>query len=102
MKKIKRTTSFNAIIQKPQTLNSKHNLIIGIYFHSQDVEKHKKDKIVTLSFRKFVDFYHFSVPEELRISDMFFAILLTKILIDNRKRVLTFIKNKKDKKLTNN
>ena len=46
--------------------------------------KKKKDKIVTHSFPKFVNFYHFSVSE-LRISVIFFAILLTKVLPDNRK-----------------
>ena len=66
MKKIKRTISSNAIIDKPQNLNSRHNFIIGTYCHGQNVEKHKKDKIVTLSFPKFVGFYHFSVPEELK------------------------------------
>ena len=71
-------------------------MIIGTYSHSQNVEKHKKDKIVTLSFPKIVNFYHFSVPE-LRISENVFAILLTKILTD-RKQVFIFIKNKKDKK----
>ena len=33
--------------------------------------KHKKDKIVTLSFPKFVSFHHLSVQEELRISEIF-------------------------------
>ena len=74
-------------------------MIIGTYSHSQNVEKHKKDKIVTLSFPKIVNFYHFSVPE-LRISENVFAILLTKILTD-RKQVFIFIKNKKDKKTNN-
>ena len=87
MKEIKRTISSNAIIEKPQNLISKYNLITGTYFHGKNVEKCKKDKIVTLSFPKFVSFYHFSVPEELRISEVFFAILLTQILIDNRKGV---------------
>ena len=60
------------------------NNLTGAYFHGQNVEKHKKDKIVTHSFPKFVNFYHFSVSE-LRISVIFFAILLTKVLPDNRK-----------------
>ena len=100
MKKIIRIISFNKIILKPQTLNSKHNLIIGSCFYRQNIEKHKKDKI-TLSFSKFVNFYHFSVPEELRISEIFFAIVRTKILVDNKKRVFLYfsqtkkIKNKK-------
>ena len=63
------------------------------YFHGQNVEKHKKDKIVTLSFPKFVSFYHLSVPEGPRISEILFAILHTKI-----KGFFIFIKNKKDKK----
>ena len=47
----------------------------------------KKDKISTLVFPKFFSFSHFNVPEELRISEIVFAILLTKVLIDNRKGV---------------
>ena len=58
---IKRTISANAIIKKPQKLNSKHNLMIGTYIHSRNVEKRKKEKTVTLSFPKFVIFHHFSV-----------------------------------------
>ena len=88
-------------MQESQNLSSKHSFIIVTYFHSQNVEKHKKDKTVTLSFPKFVSFYHLSVPEGLRISKIFFAILHTKILIDNRKGFFIFIKNKKDKKITN-
>ena len=63
--------------------------------------KKKKDKIVTLSFPKFVSFHQSNVQEELRICEIFFTISLTKILIDNRKGVFYLIKNKKDKKLTN-
>ena len=84
-KKIKRTISSNAINQESQNLSSKHSFIIVTYLHGQNAEKLKKDKIVTLSFPKFVSFYHLSVPEGLRISKIFFAILHTKILIDNRK-----------------
>ena len=64
--------------------------------------KNKKDKIATLSFPKFVSFHQSNVQEELRICEIFFTISLTKILIDNRKGVFYLIKNKKDKKLTNN
>ena len=71
MKKIKITVSFNAKIKKPQNLNSKHNFVIGTYFHGQNIEQCKKDKIVTLSFPKYVSFYRFSVPEELGISEFF-------------------------------
>ena len=46
--------------------------------------KAQKDKIILPSFCKFVRFYHFSVPEE-RISEIFFEILLTKVLTDNKK-----------------
>ena len=60
--------------------------------------KHKKDKIVTLSFLKFVSFYHFRVPEELAISEILFAILLTKILIDNRKGVFYIYQIRKRQK----
>ena len=35
-----------------------------------------KNKIVTLSFPKYVSFHHLSVQEELRISEIFFAILI--------------------------
>ena len=63
--------------------------------------KKRKKENVTLSFPKFVS-YHFSVPEELKISGIFFAILLTKILIDNRKGVFYFYQKQKDKKITNN
>ena len=55
----------------------------------------KKIKIITLSFPKFVSFYHFSVPEGLRTSGVFFGILLTKILIDNRKGVSYFYQKQK-------
>ena len=48
---------------------------IVTYFHGQNVQRHKKDKIVTLSFPNFVSFYYLSVPEGLRISEIFFAIL---------------------------
>ena len=60
----------------------------------------KKDKIVTLSFPKFVSFYYISLPEGLRISKIFFAILHTKILIDNREGFfLSLSKTKKIKKI---
>ena len=58
--------------------------MILTYFHSQNVEK-QKNKIVTLSFPKFISFYQLGVPEGLRISEIFFAILHTKIIVDNRK-----------------
>ena len=48
----------------------------------------KKKWYITLSFCKFVSFYHLSVPQGLRISKIFFAILYIyygKVLIDNRK-----------------
>ena len=69
-------------------------MIIATYFHSQNVEKHKEDKIVT-PFPKVVSFYHFIVPEEIRISEIFFAILLTKMY---RKQVLKKITNNKQGK----
>ena len=87
-------------MQESQNLSSKHSFIIVTYFHGQNVEKHKKDKIVTLSFPKFVSFYHLSVPEGLRISKIFFAILHTKLIMDYRKGFLYLIKNKKIKKIT--
>ena len=70
-------------------------MILGTYFHSQNVDKHKKGKIVTLSFPKFVDFYHVSVPGELKISETLFTIYLTKILINNRKRVFYLYQKQK-------
>ena len=63
--------------------------------------KNKKDKIVTLPFPKFVSFYHLAVPKELRISEIFFAILRTKILIDNRKGAFYLCQKQKDKKIAN-
>ena len=81
-------------------LNSKYNFIIRTYFHVQNVEKHKKDKIVTLFFLKFVSFCYSNVPEKLRISEILFAGLYTKILIGNRKGV--FLLKQKNKKITNN
>ena len=41
---------------EPLNLNSKHNLVMETYFHYHSVEKHKKDKIGTFSFPKFVSF----------------------------------------------
>ena len=58
--------------------------MILTYFHSQNVEK-QKNKIVTLSFPKFISFHQLGVPEGLGISEIFFAILHTKIIVDNRK-----------------
>ena len=72
---------------EPQNLISIYNLITGMYYHQQNVKKCRNDKIVTLSFPKFVSFYHCSAPEELRIHGIFFAIVLIKILIGNRKGV---------------
>ena len=70
-------------------------MIIGTYFYSQNVEKYKKDKSSTLILPKFVTFYYFNDPEELRILEIFFAVLLTKILIDNRKGVLHLYQKQK-------
>ena len=64
-----------------------------MYFHHQNVEKCKNDKIVTFSFPKFVSFYHCSVPEELWIPGVFFAILMIKILIGSRKGVFYLYEN---------
>ena len=65
------------------------------YFYSQNFENRKNDKIIILYFPKFVSFYHFSVPEELRISEIFFAILLTKNLIDSRKGIFSLYQKQK-------
>ena len=51
---------------------------------------------MTLSFPKFVSFYHFSVSQELQISKISFAILLTKTLIGNRNGVLSLSKTNKE------
>ena len=75
-------------------------MIIQTYFRGQNFEKHEKYKIVTLSFPKFVSFHQLLVQEELRISEIFFATLHTKILIDNRKGV--FLSLSKTKKIKNN
>ena len=83
-------------------------MIIGTCFHGQNVKIHKKDKIVTLSIPKFVNLHNLNAQEELRISGIFFATLLAKILIDYRKgdflslSKMKFIKDEKDKKITNN
>ena len=99
MKKTKRTISSNEINQESQKLSSKHSFLIVTYYPCQNVKKQKKkDKIVTLSFAKFVSFYHLIAPEGPRISEIFFAILHTAISIDNRKGFLIFIENKMDKK----
>ena len=67
-----------------------------------DNYKDKTDKIVTIHFPKFVSFQNSSVQEELRISEQFFATLVT-----NRKESLTtereffiFIKIGKGKKIS--
>ena len=65
---------------------------------SVKMSKNKKDEIVTLSFPKFVNFYHFSAPEEVRISHNFFTILLTKILID---KFFCLYHKQKKKKINN-
>ena len=59
------------------------------------LKKPKKDKSVTLSFPKFFSLCQFSVPEDLRIFEISFAILLTKMLIDNRKGVLYLYQKRK-------
>ena len=43
--KDKKNKTSNAIIYKPQNLNSKLNLIIQTYFHGQNFEKQKKIKL---------------------------------------------------------
>ena len=70
-------------------------MIIGTYFHGQNIEKHKKDKITIFSSPKFFSFHHFSVPKELRISEVLFAIWLTKTLIDNKKIFFSSLSNVK-------
>ena len=57
-------------------------MIIGT-FHGQNVKKCKKDKVVTLSFPKFVSFHELSVQEELRILEIFFTIFFGNILCNS-------------------
>ena len=76
-------------------------MIIETYFHGQNVQKHKKDKIITHSFPKSVSFRHLSVQEELRTSEIFFGILLVRYSLAAEKEFFIFIKNKKDKKVNN-
>ena len=76
-------------------------MIIETHFHGQNVKKHKKDKIITHSFPKSVSFHHLSVQEELRTSEIFFAILLVRYSLAAEKEFFIFIKNKKDKKVNN-
>ena len=73
-------------------------MIIRTCFHGQNVEKRKKDKIVILYFPKFVSFYHLSSKEELRFSEMFLAISLTKVLIDKKRSFLSFSKTRTKQK----
>ena len=73
-------------------------MIIRTCFHGQNVEKRKKDKIVTLYFPKFVSFYHLSSKEELRFSEIFLAISLTKVLIDKKRSFLSFSKTRTKQK----
>ena len=75
-------------------------MIIETYFHGQNVQKHKKDKIITHSFPKSVSFRHLSV-QELRTSEIFFGILLVRYSLAAEKEFFIFIKNKKDKKVNN-
>ena len=81
-------------------MNYQHSFIIRTYFHSQNVEKHQTNKFVTLCIPEFVSFYHFSVPEDFRFSEFFFAILLTKITIKGTFYI--YIKNKKYNEIKNN
>ena len=74
-------------------MNSKLSFIIGTYFHSQNIEKCKKDKIVTLFFPKFVSLSFLCFRRTQNIWNFFLEILLRKILIDSRKEVFIFIKN---------
>ena len=88
VKKIKRTLSSNAIKTTKFKLQTQ--------FHNRNLSsrskcwKTQKRQIVTLSFLKFVSFYHFSVLEDFRISEIFFEILHTKILFDSGKGVFCF------------
>ena len=55
----------------------------------------QKDKIKTISFLKLLSFYYFRFPEKLRTFEIFFAILLNKILFDNRKGVFYLYQKRK-------
>ena len=75
-------------------MNSKFSFIIGTYFHSQNIEKCKKDKIVTLFFPQICQFIISVFQKNSEFLKFFLEILLRKILIDSRKGVFIFIKNK--------
>ena len=79
-------------------------MIVGTYFHHENVGKCKikNKKIVIFPFLKFVSLHHFIVLEKLRISEIFFAIVLMKILIDKGFLSLSLSIMKKTKKITNN
>ena len=68
------------------------------HFSNRNLFSRSNNEIVTLPFFKFINFYHFSVPEELGISEIFFAILFTRKLIDSRKGVFLSLSKTKEKK----
>ena len=68
------------------------------HFSNRNLFSRSNNEIVTLPFFKFINFYHFSVPEELGISEIFFAILFTRKLIDSRKGVFYLYQKQKRKK----
>ena len=76
-------------------MNSKQNLIMRIYFGNQNVEKHKKDTIATLSFPNLAVFI---IPEEIRISEISLQHCLLRYYLTTEKWLFLYIKNKKDKK----
>ena len=55
----------------------------------------KKIKLQHFLFPNLSGFYHFNVPEEIRISEILFATMLTKILTDNRKGVFYLYQKRK-------
>ena len=70
-------------------------LIMRIYFDNQNVEKHKKDTIATLSFPNLAVFI---IPEEIRISEISLQHCLLRYYLTTEKWLFLYIKNKKDKK----
>ena len=73
-------------------------MLIRAYFHSQNFEKHKKDKIVKLSFPKFPSSYQLSIQKKSESLKYYLQLFLTKIFIDTRKGVFHLYQKQKDEK----
>ena len=84
-----------------QNFNSKHNLIIGTFMIKM-LRNKKKDKILTLSFTKFVSFIISLVQKNLKFLKFFLQYCLQRHYLTTEKEFSIFIKNQKDKKKINN